>query len=64
MATDQCEEYHFQSPFFPGESCEEIYNMNPETHNRSAYYWIPGKSLVERIKLNHLVRKSTTIILW
>ena len=40
MATDQCEEYHFQSPFFPGESCEEIYNMNPESHNRSGYYWI------------------------
>ena len=26
MATDQCEEYHFQFPFFRGESCEEIYN--------------------------------------
>ena len=40
MATDQCEEYHFQSPFFPGESCEEIYNMYPESHDRPGYYWI------------------------
>ena len=40
MATDQCEEYHFQSPFFPGESCEEIYNMNPKSHDRSGCYWI------------------------
>jgi len=40
MATDQCEQYHFQFPFFPGESCEEIFNMNPESHDRSGYYWI------------------------
>jgi len=41
MATDdQCEKYHFQSPFYPGYCCEELYNKNPETHNRSGYYWI------------------------
>jgi len=41
MATDdQCEVYHFQSPFYPGESCQDIYNKNPESHNRSGYYWI------------------------
>ena len=37
---DQCEEYHFQSPFHPGDSCHDLYNMNPETHNRSGYCWI------------------------
>jgi len=41
MATDdQCSVYRFKSPFFPGESCEDIYNKNPESHERSGYYWI------------------------
>ena len=30
IATDQCTEYQFKSPFFPGVSCEDIYNKNPE----------------------------------
>ena len=33
MATDQCEEYQFQSPFFPGQSCEDIYNKNTESRD-------------------------------
>jgi len=38
MATDdQCQ---FKSPFYPGESCEDIYNKNPESHDRPGYYWI------------------------
>jgi len=37
---DQCSEYHFKSPFYPGDSCEDIYNKNPESHDRSGYYWI------------------------
>ena len=40
MATDQCSVYRFKSPFYPGESCEDIYNNNPESHDRSGYYWI------------------------
>ena len=40
IATDQCTEYQFKSPFFPGVSCENIYNKNPESHDRSGYYWI------------------------
>jgi len=41
MATnDQCKEYHSQISFHPGNSCQEIYNKNPKTHNRSGYYWI------------------------
>ena len=39
-ATDQCTEYQFKSPFYPGKSCEDIYNKNPESHNWSGYYWI------------------------
>ena len=39
-AADQCSEYQFKSPFFPGKSCEDIYNKNPESHNWSGYYWI------------------------
>ena len=40
IANDQCTEYQFKSPFFPGLSCEDIYNKNPESHNWSGYYWI------------------------
>ena len=36
IATDQCT----KSPFYPGVSCEDIYNKNPESHQCSGYYWI------------------------
>ena len=39
IATDQCTEYQFQSSFFPGVSCKDIYNKNPESHQCSGYYW-------------------------
>ncbi|XP_065884686.1 uncharacterized protein [Dysidea avara] len=39
-ADEQCEEYRFSTPFYPGGSCETIYNMNPESHARPGYYWI------------------------
>ena len=39
IATDQCTEYQFKSPFYPGVSCEDIYNKNPENHQCSGYYW-------------------------
>ena len=40
MADDQCTEYQFQSPFYPGKSCEDIYNKNSESHKWPGYYWI------------------------
>lgn len=40
MSTDQCSVYKFKSPFYPGKSCEDIYNKNPESHDMSGYYWI------------------------
>ena len=42
MATEseECTKYRFPSPFYPGYSCEDIYNKNPESHTRSGYYWI------------------------
>jgi len=40
ITDDQCGVYHFKSPFFPGKSCEDIYNKNPESRDRSGYYWI------------------------
>ena len=36
----QCSEYQFDVPFFPGTSCEEIYKKNPQSHKMSGYYWI------------------------
>ena len=39
VADDQCVSYEFESPFFPGISCEDIYK-NPQSHNASGYYWI------------------------
>lgn len=38
--TDQCSEYQFSSPFFPGRPCEDVFKKNPESHQRSGYYWI------------------------
>ena len=40
LADDQCISYEFESSFFPGTSCEDIYNKNPQTHDKSGYYWI------------------------
>ena len=40
MSTEQCSKYQFKSPFYPGESCEDLFNMNPESHEWSGYYWI------------------------
>ena len=40
VADDQCTQYQFTAPFYPGSSCEDIYNMNPESHDKSGYYWI------------------------
>jgi len=37
MATYQCQ---FQSPNYPGQSCEVIYNNDVESHQLSGYYWI------------------------
>ena len=40
VADDQCSSYKFKSPFYPGKSCEDIYNKNPQSHDKSGYYWI------------------------
>ena len=41
VASDnQCTKYRFKSPFFPGVSCEDIYNKNPESRDWPGYYWI------------------------
>ena len=40
VADDQCISYEFESSFFPGISCEDVYNKNPQTHDKSGYYWI------------------------
>ena len=37
-ATDHRTEYQFKSSFFPGVSCEDIYNKNPECYEWSGYY--------------------------
>ena len=40
MATEQCSVYQFKSPFYPGESCEDVYNKNLESRDKAGYYWI------------------------
>ena len=40
LADDQCNYYEFEASFFTGVSCEDIYNKNPQTHDKSGYYWI------------------------
>ena len=39
-SSEQCGINLFSHPFYPGESCKEIYDWNPQTHNRSGYYWL------------------------
>jgi len=39
-ATEECTKHRFKSPFYPSESCKEIYIKNPESHNWPGYYWI------------------------
>ena len=40
IATEQCTVHQFKSPFYPGMSCEDIYNKNPESRVWPGYYWI------------------------
>ena len=40
IATEQCTKHQFDSPFYPGKSCEDIYNINPDSHQWPGYYWI------------------------
>ena len=40
VADDHCVSYKFKSPFYPGKSCEDIYNKNPQARDMSGYYWI------------------------
>ena len=44
IATDNCTEYQFKSPFsYVGESCEDIYNKNANSHKWPGYYTIAYK---------------------
>ena len=40
IATNQYTECQLKFPVFPGVSCEDIYDKNPETRQCSGYYWI------------------------
>ena len=64
LADDHCVSYLFESPFYPGKSCEDIYNKNPQTHDKSGYYWITdGPSNVYCVTLACHVSISITIIM-
>ena len=44
IATDNCTEYQFKSPYsYVGESCEDIYNKNAKSHKWPGYYTIVYK---------------------
>ena len=47
IATDQCTEYQFKSPFYPGISCKDIYNKNPESREWSGLLMVPAECIVE-----------------
>ena len=40
VADDQCTQYQLRTSYYPSSSCEYIYNMNPESRDKSGYYWI------------------------
>ena len=44
IATDNCTEYQFKTPFsYAGESCEDIYSKNTKSHQWPGYYTIAYK---------------------
>ena len=44
MATDNCTEYQFTTPYsYVGESCEDIYNKNAKSHKWPGYYTVVHK---------------------
>ena len=44
IATDNCNEYQFTTPYsYVGESCEDIYNKNAKSHKWPGYYTIVHK---------------------
>ena len=44
IATDNCTEYQFKTPFsYVGESCEDIYSKNTKSHKWPGYYTIAYK---------------------
>ena len=48
IATDNCTEYQFKTPFsYVGESCEDIYNKNTKSHKWPGYYTIAYKVYCE-----------------
>jgi len=49
VADEQCTQHTFSHPFFPGASCEDIYNMNPESQDISGYYWITGTAQLSQV---------------
>ena len=49
VADEQCTQHTFSHPFYPGESCEDIYNMNPESQDMSGYYWIIGTAQLSQV---------------
>ena len=36
----QCSQYQFSPLLYPGSSCQDIYNKNPESRDKPGYYWI------------------------
>jgi len=61
MIASQCSGHKFASPFFVGRSCGEIYNMNPDSHDRSGYYWITDPLQQVYCDMEHRVQSCAHI---
>ena len=64
IATDNCTEYQFKTPFsYVGESCEDIYNKNAKATSDQNITPLHTRFIVERAAiLDHLVRTSSRSI--
>ena len=51
----QCSEYQFDTPFFPANSYEDIYNKNLQSRDKSGYYWITDGSSRVYCSMNYNV---------
>ena len=53
VADDQCSQYQFRAPFYPGRSCKDIYIMNPEHRGIPGYYWITDSPTLVYCGMNY-----------
>ena len=61
VMASQCRDHEFVSPFFVGRSCEDIFDMNPDSDGKSGYYWITNPLQQVYCDMEHTGQSCTQI---